>query len=183
VYKQNDKKWHIRKNKFYTIGQVHYVTPAVGDLYYMRMLLHNNHCRGKISFIDLKTIDGVVCETYQQVCNRLGLLEDDSEWIDALEDATHMCLQLQRLFVMILIFCNPEGPRALFDRFWIIWYDDFSYKAQLRNIQLQESQLKTLVLQDIELNLSGFDNTLIEYKLPEITLDDMTHSQTFNQQL
>ena len=182
MYKQKDKKMDIRKNKFDTIGRVHYVTPAVGDLYYMRMLLH---CRGKISFIDLKTIDGVVCETYQQVCNRLGLLEDDSEWIDALEKAknTHMCPQLQRLFVMILIFCNPEGPRALFDRFWIIWYDDFSYKAQLRNIQLQESQLKTLVLQDIELNLSGFDKTLIEYNLPEITLDDLKHSQTFNQQL
>ena len=53
------------------------------------MLLHNNHCRGKTSFIDLKTIDGLVCETYQQVCNRLGLLEDDSEWIDALEEAKH----------------------------------------------------------------------------------------------
>ena len=89
-----------------------------------------------------------------------------------------MCPQLRRLFVMILIFCNPEGPRALFDRFWITWYDDFSYKAQLRNIQLQESQLKTLVLQDIELHLSGFDKTLNEYNLPEITLDDLHMVQT-----
>ena len=52
----------------------------------MRMLLHNDHCKGKKSFSDLMTIDGDKKESYQEVCRALGLLQDDREWDEALNE-------------------------------------------------------------------------------------------------
>ena len=79
TYKRGDRKWNIRKGKNDTVGRVHSVSPATGDLYYLRMLLHQEHCRGKTNYTDLRTINGEVCESYQEVCDKLGLLEGDSE--------------------------------------------------------------------------------------------------------
>ena len=79
------------------------------------------------------------------------MLEGDSEWVNTLEEAihTHMCPQIRRMYVIILIFCSPESPRMLFDRFWSTWSDDFKYKAERMSVTLDQHQLKTLVLQDI----------------------------------
>lgn len=49
-----------------------------GELFYMRMLL--GHVRGPRSHDDLKTVDGVVCQTYREACFKQGLLRDDAEW-------------------------------------------------------------------------------------------------------
>ena len=179
TYQSKHRRWAIRKQKHDTIGRVHSVGPASGDLYYLRMLLHHNHCQGKTSFTDLRTVNGEVCETYQRVCERLGLLQGDVEYINALEEASHtkMSPQLRRLFVMILIFCNPEEPRVLFERFWDTWKDDYERKALAMNVELDEQQLKSLILQDIELNLAAHDKTLAEYRLPNVTIEDLRRVQ------
>ncbi len=179
VYHSKNKRWDIRKQNSDTIGRVHSVGPATGDLYYMRMLLHHNHCRGKTSFTDLKTINGELCETYQSVCERLGLLEGDGEYVNALEEASHtkMSPQIRRLFVMILVFCNPDEPRALFERFWDTWKDDYERKAQSMNVVLDEEQLKSLILQDIESNLAAHDKTLADYRLPNVSIEDLRRVQ------
>ena len=63
------------------IGRVHTVNPVAGDTYYLRVLLHDDHCRGKISFEDMLQLpSGHGCETYKEVCLELGLLHDDREW-------------------------------------------------------------------------------------------------------
>ena len=49
TYTFNNKKWKIRKRGL-SIGRVHTVNPLAGDVFYLRILLHNNHCRGKTSF-------------------------------------------------------------------------------------------------------------------------------------
>ena len=36
---------------------------------------------GATSFESLKTVDGVICDTFQESCFRMGLLEDDTEKI------------------------------------------------------------------------------------------------------
>ena len=77
TYQSKHRRLAIRKQKHDTIGRVHSVGPASGDLYYLRMLLHHNHCQGKTSFTDLRTVNGEVCETYQRVCEGLGLLQGD----------------------------------------------------------------------------------------------------------
>ena len=67
---------------------MHTVHPIAGDVYYLRMLLHHDHCMGKTSFDDLMSINGDRYESYQEVCRMLGLLQDDNEWDDALTEGS-----------------------------------------------------------------------------------------------
>ena len=72
--------WVKQKNKRDSIGCVHSVNPVAGDIFYLRLLLHNNHCLGKISFQNLWTVNGEICDTFKEACTKLGLLQDDNEW-------------------------------------------------------------------------------------------------------
>ena len=122
-YDKSLKKWirrHARSEDI-TIGRVHSINPIAGEAFYLRILLHSGHCRGKTSFQDLRTLPGQqLCETYQEACRELGLLADDLEWNCVLEEAaiTKLCPQIRELFVIILQFCLPSNPRELFDKFW-----------------------------------------------------------------
>jgi hypothetical protein len=58
------------------LGHVYTVHPSNSECFYLHMLLHV--VRGPTSFTDLKTVNGVVCETYRETCDRLGLLESDA---------------------------------------------------------------------------------------------------------
>ena len=86
VYDKPNKKWKQRQRGF-CIGRIHNVSPLSGDVFYLRMLLHNQHCCGKTSFKDMLTIDVTVHESYQSVCCQLGLLSDDHEWTLLLTEA------------------------------------------------------------------------------------------------
>ena len=93
-----DKEWRIRKRGEPSIGRLHTVNPVAGDVFYLRMLLHNNHCIGKKSYIDmLKLPNGRQCETFKEVCCQLGLLSDDREWERILQEAaeTQLCPQME----------------------------------------------------------------------------------------
>ena len=74
----SSKKWKIRERGS-AIGRVHTVNPLSGDVFYLCILLHNDHCRGKTSFEDVKKEQDTFFETYQEVCRKLGLLSDDNE--------------------------------------------------------------------------------------------------------
>ena len=118
-YTFRDKEWKIRRRGF-SIGRVHTVNPLAGDVFYLRILLHHNHSRGKTSFEDLLEVDGQVLESYQAVCRELGLLSDDQEWSTVLTEAagTQLCPQIRALYVVFLLFCQPAHPKKLFDDFW-----------------------------------------------------------------
>jgi hypothetical protein len=69
-------------------------------------------CKG---FDDLRRYNGVLHETYQQACLARGLLEDDQEWDDCLQQAslTQSGKHLRTLFCVILQFNNPSNPAFL----------------------------------------------------------------------
>ena len=168
VYDKSKKEWRIRQ-RGEVIGRVHIVHPVAGDAYNLRMLLHDDHCRGKTSFEDLLIVRGRQCETYKEVCLELGLLQDDREWQRILEEAaaTSMCPQCRELYVMILMFCMPSNPRALFDEFWMTWTDDLEWRATRRNeIVLTEGQKRTLVLLDLADRLQSYEKQLSDLGLP-----------------
>ena len=176
-YEKLKKKWIPRKQKGDTvIGRVHSIHPVAGETFYLRILLHDNHCKGKISFQDLlKLLDGRTCETFKEVCREIGLLNDDLEWHKILEEsaATKMCPEIRELFVIILFFCMPANPLTLFNEFWNTWYDDIQHRAMRRGAQLDEVQLKTLVLLDLEMRLSSFEKRLPDFGLPTPTAEEM----------
>jgi hypothetical protein len=79
MWNSKAKAWKERRNtqKAPTIGRVYFVSPSVGELYYMRMLL--NHVKGPQGFEELRTVDGVVKDSFKEACLCRGLLEDDKD--------------------------------------------------------------------------------------------------------
>ncbi|KAF8405103.1 hypothetical protein HHK36_010001 [Tetracentron sinense] len=57
-----------------------------GERYYLRMLLHI--IRGATNFEDLRTVDCIIYPTFKAACSALGLLEDDTEWHESLNEAS-----------------------------------------------------------------------------------------------
>ena len=51
-YDKSKKEWIQRKahSEDTVIGRIHSVNPIAGDVFYLRILLHNEHCRGKKKF-------------------------------------------------------------------------------------------------------------------------------------
>lgn len=60
------------------LGRVYTVHPCNDECFYLRLLLVN--VRGPTSFQSLRTVNGVLCTTYREACQLLGLLEDDNHW-------------------------------------------------------------------------------------------------------
>ena len=181
VYSKSTKKWSKRRRGAAVIGRVHTVNPVAGDVFYLRILLHNNHCIGKTSFNDMLSVpSGKLCETYKDVCVELGLLNDDKEWEKILDEAaaTNLCSQIREMFVIILQFCFPSEPGLLFNKFWDTWVDDFKQKGLQRNMELSDSQLKTMVLMDLEARLQSFERTLEAAGLPTPTPEDLAEIET-----
>ncbi|XP_076920980.1 uncharacterized protein LOC143582259 [Bidens hawaiensis] len=74
VWKKQDCKWEPRRRGF-AIGRVHAVPAAFDEAYYLRILL--NKGKWPKCFEDIRTVDGVVCETFRDACYKRGLLDDD----------------------------------------------------------------------------------------------------------
>jgi hypothetical protein len=84
------------------IGRVAWVSPFQREKYYLRMLLYV--VPGCSSFEELKTVNGVVMETFQLACLERGLLANDQECDDCLREAslTQSGNQLRTLYTIIL---------------------------------------------------------------------------------
>ena len=178
VYDRSKKEWRRRKQNrgAAMIGRIHTVNPVAGDTFYLRTLLHHDHCRGKTSFEDMLQLpSGQLCETYQEVCCELGLLKDDKEWHRILEEsaATRLCPQIRELFIIILIFCQPSNARALFDEFWSQWVDDLENQGRRNGVELTDSQKLTMLLLDLDLRLQSYERHLAEFALPVPTEEDL----------
>ena len=205
TYSKKEKKWKKRseKRKCDTLGRVDNVHPAAGDRFYLRLLLNSDQCKGCKSFEKLRTLPEAEepCESYQEACRLLGLLQDDREWEMALEEAaaTRTCSNQIGLFVTIALFNNPANPQALFNKFWLCWTDsivaDLSRRcnATLCNLPVDEEDsdevrikkeadhavLRTLVLRELKRILYANDKTLADLQLPEPTDEDEAAAAQF----
>ena len=177
------KVWKPRKNlPSDAIGRVHTVNPIAGDVYYLRMLLHHEHCKGKVSFEDMKTVDSEIQETYKEVCRLLGLLQDDKEWDEALSEAasTKMPNALRELFIIIIMFCMPSNPRELFLNHYLEMADDFETRENGRGLTLSESQKRTMVLLDLKKRLQSWDKDLRLINLEDPTEQELEDISFYN---
>jgi hypothetical protein len=127
VWNKTLKKWTPRQRGT-KISCVYYAHPASGERYYLRMLL--NVVCGATSFEDLRTVDGRVCAMFKEACQAKGLLENDQEWAQALEEASHWATgcRLHDLFASVLLFNEVINPGELWHRF----ADDLSNDLQAR---------------------------------------------------
>nr|GEW05751.1 hypothetical protein [Tanacetum cinerariifolium] len=73
-----------------SIGRIYYLNPAAGDRYYLRMLL--NVAREPYGFKELMTVNKKLYPTFKAVCFAYGLLNDDKEWADAINESSFWAL-------------------------------------------------------------------------------------------
>ncbi|XP_050065709.1 uncharacterized protein LOC126554705 [Aphis gossypii] len=101
------------------IGRIYSVHPSNDECFYLRLLLVN--VRGPTSFQQLRTVDGELCVSYREACQRLQLLENDAHWDQTLNDAviSSHAHQIRTLFSIIISTCFPSSPIDL----WIKYKD------------------------------------------------------------
>lgn len=100
------------------------------------MLLHK--VKGPTSFNDLRTVDGELCETYQEACLAMGLLESDNQWDETLNEAKHSKspTKIRKLFSIILSFCEVSNPKALWENHKDCMSEDILRRLQQETLNL-----------------------------------------------
>ena len=71
------------------------------------------------------------------------------------------------------MFCQPSNPCNLFNEFWSTWIDDYQQLGKRRGTSLDDNQLKTMLLLDLELRLQSFEKELANFGLPQPTQEDL----------
>ncbi|XP_074351613.1 uncharacterized protein LOC141690737 [Apium graveolens] len=143
--------WKIRERGT-VFGHLSDVHASSGETFYLRMIFM--HIKGATSFKDLRTVNGIVYNTYKEACDALSLLKDDKQWDVAMtENSNHaMPFQLRQLFVFILSNNQVADPLKLWQQHWKAMADDVLYSWRKIsgnvNLQLSESDIQNINLQD-----------------------------------
>lgn len=79
------------------------ISPKDRVLYMLRLLLLT--VKGAISFENLRTVNGILCDNFEEAAAKLNLIGDDKEHEKALKEASdqHTAFQTRLLFVYICI--------------------------------------------------------------------------------
>ncbi|XP_076918409.1 uncharacterized protein LOC143578824 [Bidens hawaiensis] len=154
VWKKKLRKWEPRLRGF-AIGRVHAVSSAFDEAYYLRILL--NKVKGPEYFEYIQTVDGVMFESFRDACYKRGLLDDDKEYIEAIEEASHSSTgyYLRNLFATILITYSLSRPHFVWESTWQLLVD---------GLILNEQQLKNLALLEIENLLISNNSSFRRYQ-------------------
>nr|XP_040256329.2 uncharacterized protein LOC120974039 [Aegilops tauschii subsp. strangulata] len=189
VWKRETKCWQKRKRD-YAIGRIYYAHPASGERHYLRMLLNTK--KGCTSFEDIRTIDGVPHPTYKSACQALGFLDDDTEWIDCINEASSWAsgAQLRQLFTTILSHCEVTNPKILWDSTWEALCEDMQYKRRIilniPTLQLTNTQKQAYGLIEIEKLMRQVGKSLKEYteiELPNAAELDELGNRLINEEV
>ncbi|XP_019197682.1 PREDICTED: uncharacterized protein LOC109191476 [Ipomoea nil] len=139
VWKKDLRKWQPRKKGF-SIG-----------------------LRGPKSYEDIRTVNGVQYDSFRDACYARGLVDDDNEYVDAIDEASHWASaeQLRRLFVTLLMSSCMGKPEIVWHAVWQHLSDDaqFNIRTQLQNREfvLTDSQKMNFALVQIEKLLSNHE--------------------------
>ena len=155
VWDPKKKEWRKRQRGG-TIGRMIYVSPTAGERFYLRTLL--TVVKGSKSWEDLKSFNGKLYDSFHAACLARGLLENDDEWRQCLQEAslTHVGRQLRQLFSLILRHCNPAQPDILWKDFKTDICDDL-----LRHLQQLRQCEDPIPIEDVhDYGLFLLDNDL-----------------------
>ncbi|XP_076940886.1 uncharacterized protein LOC143610239 [Bidens hawaiensis] len=185
VWKKHGKCWERRKVGF-SIGRIHSVSPALGEAYFLRIIL--NKVKGPTSFEDICTVNGVVFPTFRDACYERGLLDDDMEYIEAIKEASNSCSggYLRNLFATMLTSHCLSRPDFVWEKSGEILSDGILYNQQRAlnstgyidrcntkvvlfcfsstNLSITEDKIKNLTLYEIEKLLLQNGSTLRNFE-------------------
>lgn len=120
-WNKRDMAWHRRRLTRKVIGIIYTISSSEGDKFYLRLLL--SHVTGPTSWEYLLTNDGTTFNTFKKSAENSEFLETNHNIHDCLIEATRLRMPyaLQRLFMTILIFCEPTNVKGLWNEFLHIW--------------------------------------------------------------
>ncbi|XP_035845319.1 ATP-dependent DNA helicase PIF2-like [Helianthus annuus] len=124
-------------------------SPSTGEAYYLRILL--NKVKGPTSFDDIKTVNGRVYDTFRDACYALGLLDDDSEYIEAIKEAniSGSAGYIRNLFATMLLSSTLSRPEVVWESTWKYMTDDFLYRFskyhRVSGLSIPDEQLKNYI--------------------------------------
>ncbi|GFT68522.1 putative DNA helicase [Trichonephila clavipes] len=116
------------------LGLLYTVHPNNAECFYLRLLLIN--VRGPTSFQELKTVNGYVCATFREACQKLNLLESDAHRDISLADASNTAQpqQIRTLFSIILTTCFPANPKDLWEKYKDYMSEDILHRIRRINV-------------------------------------------------
>jgi hypothetical protein len=117
-----------RGQTFPTVGRIYNISRSQGEVYFIRLLLL--HTPGVTGWEHLRTVDDIVCETFEDACRQLGLLDDDSDHIAAFREAREFATapSLRQLFATILT-TGCSSPLELWNQYKRDMIDDYFHEA------------------------------------------------------
>ncbi|XP_057724049.1 uncharacterized protein LOC130940009 [Arachis stenosperma] len=179
VYLCDSQEWVPRQRGF-SIGRLTFIHVGLGEIFYLRLLL--NVQRGCKSFESIRTVDGVVYDSFKAACNTLGLLSDDQEFINAIKETAEVSsgFQLRQLFVTLLASNSMNKPELIWRDTWRLLADDILYyrrqELQLQELVMIEEELEILCLIQVEKLLQMNGRSLKDYsQMPFPNQDLVSH--------
>ncbi|XP_065658805.1 uncharacterized protein LOC136083337 [Hydra vulgaris] len=162
VFDDKHCKWKVRQRGGNKVRVRMYKVSSTRELFFLRLFLLQ--AKGATSWADLRTVNGIVLETFREACVLKGLLQDDTEWQNTLSEAALMRMpkQIIQLFSVILIFYEPENPLHRSNTYKAFMMEDF-IPRQVPFILAEQATLRQI---EKIINQSG--KTLSDYNLPVV---------------
>ena len=175
VWDKNNKFWYLRKQRN-VIGRIVAAYPTEGERYYLRLLLH--HIKGATSYTYLKTINGIETSSFREAALLHGLLYSDDYLEQSLKEAScyQMPYTLRRLFATILVYCLPNNPKSIWEKFKQAMSEDYT---KLSNLTKEDTRKKVLlsiisIMESMRKDINNY--TLIDEKI-SLTEDDKSSKE------
>ena len=158
------KKWVKRQRSNNIVVRVYAVSPNDINRFYLKLIL--NHIRGAICYEDLLIVNGHKYDTYREVASIYGLLENDDIWFNTLQEGVNILnsYKCRQLFAYMLIFCEIQEPKKIWNQFKSKLYDD--YKRKFPNLNVVELEEKVLI--DLNKYLLNHNLNLEDFGLPKL---------------
>jgi hypothetical protein len=171
TWNQARKQWSDRQRGHQhglpPVGRMYYVRPSEGERFYLRLLLHN--VPGATSFEDSRTSNrgtpnAIVRPTFKAACEALGLLEDDREWDQSLDEARSFAspTALREMFASLLAYNGVVDAAALWEKYKGDMCEDFLFSARQQNPARQfDGELYDMGLRELQRHLHSMGNTTL----------------------
>ncbi|GBN05138.1 hypothetical protein AVEN_123241-1 [Araneus ventricosus] len=164
VFDKSTTNWKKRQRGGQNvIGRLPVVSILDTERYYLRMLLLRKS--GTVSFDDILTVNGLRCITFQQACQKYGLLRGDQQLHDALNEAAQFQSprKLRMLFAMICGFGEVEDVPYLWVQHQVSLCEDFVHRYS-------EQTGFHYALADVEELFTSYNLSLQKLYLPTVDL-------------
>ncbi|XP_019200247.1 PREDICTED: uncharacterized protein LOC109193874 [Ipomoea nil] len=142
--------------------------PTIAQSMFLEWCLLNK-VRGPKSYEDIRTVNGVQYDSFRDACYARGLVDDDNEYVDAIDEASHWASadQLRRLFVTLLMSSCMGKPEIVCHAVWQHLSDDAQFNVrrqlQIKDFVLTDSHKMNFALVEIEKLLSNHGKSLKDY--------------------